>query len=88
MQSPLSHPFGRLGQAPEGRSEPRRGRHRQVREAGAGLSRDVSATIPPSVASFNSICFFRETGDYDVSQAFQTLVMLNKGLAGTGAGMA
>lgn len=32
-----------------------------MREAGAGLSRDVSATIPPSVASFNSICFFRET---------------------------
>jgi len=66
LQPPLSHPFGRLGQAPERRSELRGGRHRQVREAGAGLSRDVSATIPPSTASFNSICFFGETGDYDV----------------------
>lgn len=27
-------------------------------------------------------------GDYDVSQVFQTLVMVNKGLAGTGARMA
>lgn len=36
--------------------------------------------------SLLEICLFRETGDDDVSWAFQTLVVVNKGLTGTGAG--
>lgn len=85
---PLQLPFIRLGQTPERRSEPRAGdTGRPGRLELGSPGRHLPPVHPPQPPS----TLFASTGrrgDYDVAQAFQTLVMVNKGLAGTRARMA
>lgn len=88
LQPPLYLVFGRLGQAPKWRSEPRGG---DTHRPGRLLLGSPGMHLPPFHSPQPPSTLFASTGrwgDYDVSPMFQTLVMVNKGLAGTGARMA
>lgn len=84
---PLQVPFRRLGRALERRPELRRGdtgRPGRLEPPGRHRLPPIHPPQPPSTLFAST----GRQGDYDVSQAFQTLVMINKGLAGTRTGMA